>query len=163
LCKIEIMIQRIQSVLLALAALMGVVFSFVPILGYQYQDKTYTMKAYQSFLTEDGSLVFKNMGIGFIGGIIIVLLLATIFLFKNRGLQMKLAKFSILLITLQIVAVVFYNDALKVKLAGEQIDQVVVGFDFGAILPVLTFLLTYLAIRFIKKDEKLVKAADRLR
>jgi len=78
-------------------------------------------------------------------------------------LQMKLAKLNILLIALQIVAVVFYNDAAKLAIGGEEVDQVIVGFKFGSILPVLSLICTYLSIHFIKKDDKLVKAADRLR
>jgi len=60
------MIQRIQTIFLILVAILGVVFSFIPILGYEFQNKIFIMKAYNSIAMVDGSIVFKNMGVGFI-------------------------------------------------------------------------------------------------
>lgn len=153
------MIQRIQSIFLTLVAILGIIFSIVPILGYELQENIYVMKAYNTLLLSDESVVFKNMGIGFIGGLIILLSIVIIFLFKNRQLQVKLAKLNILLIAVQITALVFYNDAAK-EVIGE---GVVVSLKFGALLPVLALIFTYLSIHFITKDEQLVRAADRLR
>ncbi|MFN6037385.1 MAG: DUF4293 family protein, partial [Bacteroidota bacterium] len=37
------------------------------------------------------------------------------------------------------------------------------SYLFGSYLPILSILLSFMAIRFIKKDEELVRSADRLR
>jgi len=157
------MIQRIQSLLLLLAAILGIAFSFLPILNYTtLQHQEYLMKAYNTIDVKSLSVVFKNMGIGFLGGLIILITLIVIFLYKSRQLQIKLAKLNILLIALQITAIVFYNEA-AVKVIANGTNNIITSFKIGSILPVINLILTYLAIHFIKKDDKLVKAADRLR
>jgi Domain of unknown function (DUF4293) len=157
------MIQRIQSLLLLLVVILGVLFSFFPILQFTGYENTYVMNAYKSVLAEDVSIVIaKNMGVGVMQGLILLVALATVFLYKKRSLQMKLSKLNILLIALQIAAIVMYSDVVK-ELMETEANDIVMGFKFGAIIPVLSLMLTYVAIRFIKKDDDLVKSADRLR
>jgi len=83
-------------------------------------------------------------------------------MFKKRQLQIKLGKLTILLIAVQIAAIVFYSDAVKAAIQTDPND-VLVAFKAGAIIPVLSLIFTYLAVHFIKKDDKMVRAADRLR
>jgi len=157
------MIQRIQSVLLILVVVLGVVFSFVPILAFTANDLIYVMNAYKTVAFNDASeVIAKNMGVGTLQGIVILLTLVIIFLFKNRQLQLKLAKLNILLIAFQIGAIVMYSDVAKAAIDTNS-KEVVTSFKMGAVIPVISLILTYLAIHFIKKDEALVKAADRLR
>ena len=157
------MIQRIQTVFLAVVIILGVVFSFVPILAFTTTDMDYVMYAYKTVSVNDVTLVVaKNMGVGVLQGIVLLLSLVIIVLFKNRQLQLKLAKLNILLIAFQIAAIVMYSDVAK-KAINTNLEEVVVSFKLGAIIPVISLILTYLAIHFIKKDEALVKAADRLR
>jgi len=157
------MIQRIQTVFLLLVIVLGVLFSFLPVLSFVSYDAGYIMGAYKTILLVDPSVVIaKNMGVGVLEGVILLVSIIVIFLYKNRRLQMKLLKLNILLVTLQVVALVMYVDAAKTVI-GPESNDVVVGFKMGALIPVLTLILTYLSIRFIKKDEDLVRAADRLR
>ncbi len=46
---------------------------------------------------------------------------------------------------------------------GTHPEEIIVAFNFGAILPVLSLICAYLAVHFIKKDDQLVRSADRLR
>lgn len=157
------MIQRIQSILLALVVIIGILASFMPILGFVSYDATYIMNLYKTVAENDvTNIIAKNMGVGVLQGVIQLLALVIIFLYKNRQLQMKLAKLNILLIALEIAAIVMYSDVVKTVI-GPTANDVVVSFKFGAIIPVISLILTYLAIHFIKKDDKLVRAADRLR
>jgi glucan phosphoethanolaminetransferase (alkaline phosphatase superfamily) len=157
------MIQRIQSLFLALVVILGVLFSYLPILEFFANDATYIMNAYNTVdVTDVNNHLSKNMGVGVMQGLVFILALVLIFLFKNRQLQMKLAKLNILLISLQIAAIVMYSDT-TITAIGSNVDDVSVNIKLGAIIPVLSLILTYLAIRFIKKDENLVRAADRLR
>lgn len=157
------MIQRVQTIFLLLVVVLGGVFSFMPVLNFVSYDAGYIMGAYKTILVANPSVVIaKNMGVGVIEGVVILVSLIVIFMFKKRQLQIKLLKLNILLIALQIVALVMYMDVVKTTI-GPNASDVVVGFEFGAIIPVLSLVCTYLAIWFIKKDEKLIRAADRLR
>lgn len=159
------MLQRIQTIFLALVVVLGIVFSFSPILIFSGQGESLSvMNAYKTIIHFDGSseILMKNMGVGVMQGLVLLVALATIFLFKNRSLQMKLGKLNILLIALQIAAIVMYSDVVKTAI-GIPVEDIVVSFKFGAVIPVLSLILTYLAIRFIKKDDNLIRSADRLR
>ncbi len=157
------MIQRVQSVLLILVAILGIVASFIPIMQLAGYEMEVVVNAYKTLDTSDTSIVVaKNMGVGVMQGLVILVSLVIVALYKNRGLQIKLAKLNILLIAFQVAAIVMYVDAIKLML-GPNAEEIVVSLQFGAVIPVLSLILTYLAIRFIKKDEKLVRSADRLR
>lgn len=159
------MIQRIQTVFLALVVILGIAASFLPIMVFSGSGESLSvMNLYKTVEVFDGSSVvlLKNMGVGVLQGIIQLLALATIFLYKKRQLQVKLGKLNILLIALQVAAIVFYSDAAKMAIS-PNIEDVAVTLKLGAIIPVLSLIFAYLAVHFIKKDDKLVRAADRLR
>ena len=156
------MIQRIQTIFLALVVILAVVASFLPILGFTGYEAEYLMNHYKTVAVIDGSVISKNMGVGVLQGIVLLVTIAMIFLFKNRSLQIKLGKLNILLIALQIAAIVMYSDVAK-EYINLNPEEVLISFKFGAAIPVLSLTLIYLAIYFIKKDDKLVRSADRLR
>ncbi len=120
------------------------------------------MNHYKTISVLDGSVLVKNMGIGVLQGLVLIAAIATILLFKKRSLQVKLGKLIILLVALQIAAIVVYSDLAKSAI-GPTPEEVVVSFKLGAVVPVVSLLLAYLTIRFIKKDDELVRSADRLR
>ncbi|NCP45516.1 MAG: hypothetical protein COW67_11455 [Flavobacteriales bacterium CG18_big_fil_WC_8_21_14_2_50_32_9] len=158
------MIQRIQSLFLLLVALLGIVFSFTPIIELIDYENFFTMNAYYVFITEENSheIVFKNMGVGVLAGIITLLATYIIFLYKNRGLQLKLSKLILLLLTLKLVAIFIYSEAATSRITTNE-EHLLINYKIGIIIPILSLLFTYLAIHFIKKDDELVRSADRLR
>lgn len=160
------MIQRVQSLLLLFIIILGILFSFSPILEIAFQDKIYIMNAYNTYNFSEAEginlVTFKNIGIGTLGGITILLSIAIIFLFKNRQLQIKLSKLLLLLLTFQVVAIFVYLDASKAFLNPTKFP-LEIHYKIGMFLPFISLILSYLTIRFIKKDEKLVRSADRLR
>jgi len=155
------MIQRIQSVFLIIAlALIALMFAF-PLAQfsgsnqifyklmhnglYQISDKSFILVQFKYFLS-----VFI--------GLAELLLLISIFLFKNRLIQIRICWFSILV--LAVVATlefILYNSILG---KGQFSSH---ALTWTAIMPVFSVILTYLAIRAIKKDDDLVKSVDRLR
>ncbi|MCB0380750.1 MAG: DUF4293 domain-containing protein [Flavobacteriales bacterium] len=157
------MIQRIQSVFLLLVFILGALMFVSPVLNFNSYEASFTMNAYTTFNASDHMVVSKNIGIGAMQGLIALLALTTIFLFKKRQLQIKLCKLNLLLIAVQIAALVLYIDVAKEAISPQNPGDVVLGLAFGFFIPILSFLLTYLAIWFIKKDEKLIRSADRLR
>ncbi|MEJ6736183.1 MAG: DUF4293 domain-containing protein [Flavobacteriales bacterium] len=156
------MIQRIQTIFLALVVIIGIVSSFLPIMGLSGLEGDFIMNHYKTISVIDASILTKNMGVGVLQGLVLIVAIGMIVIFKNRSLQIKLGKLNILLISLEIAAIVMYSDLTKSAI-GTNPEEVIVSLKLGVIIPVLSLILTYLAIRFIKKDEALVKSADRLR
>ena len=88
--------------------------------------------------------------------------ITTIFLYKNRKLQITLCKLN-LLFYLCVIFTVFYsgenalNYIINLGLEGE------LNYKLGSILPIVSTILIFLGSRAIKKDEELVRSADRIR
>lgn len=152
------MIQRIQSVYLLVVTILLVVTMCQPV---------------GSFIAADGvnASVFKPLGVtladggfqstwGMFGILLLcaIVALGTIFLFRNRMLQVRMTIFnSLLLIGYYIVAAVFWY-MLKGKLGTDSFQ-----LGWALCLPAVCIILNYLAFRAIFSDEVKVKAADRLR
>ncbi|MBL4624279.1 MAG: DUF4293 domain-containing protein [Flavobacteriales bacterium] len=147
------MIQRIQSVYLFGVAIVSVVLFFVPfgvVSGY-------TLTATE---LSNGQEILKNTyplaGIIAVG---IVLAVATVFMYKNRRIQIKLCTLSMILQAgILVVALFHYLDGAAAEL-GDEMPQ----YAMGTYLPAVGMILSYLASKAIKKDDDLVKSVDRLR
>ena len=161
--NLSYMIQRIQTIFLFLVILLGVAAFFFPIMSFTAEGLTYTMNLYNTIVGDDiSNILSDNLGVGVMQAIVQLVALAAILLFKNRSLQIKIGKLIILLIAFQIAAIVMYSDIIK-SLMDISPDYVLVSFEFGAVLPVISLICAYLAVFFIRKDDKLVRSADRLR
>lgn len=144
------MIQRIQSLFLLMSAgffggnfLTGFASTEQAVAGI-FSDQLYSI--------QDNPMLLIMV---LVGGLIA---LATIFLYNNRQLQLKLSYVIITVaILLPIVAVLIYTN----QTAG--LENVNVEDELGLYLPIGTIASTAFAIRFIKKDEDIVKSMDRLR
>jgi|694.fasta_scaffold04358_22 hypothetical protein len=89
-----------------------------------------------------------------------------IFQFKNRNLQTKLAGFNMVLLCGFIALVFFQFEDMRTVVFerhSEQADKLSVMYGLGMILPLLSLIMNGLAIRGIRKDEALVRSADRIR
>lgn len=161
------MIQRIQSIFLFLASLasgsefLSPLSSFsglVSIGSFQNAPNTVDM-AKDSLLN-----VFDNMGLMAITAIVAVVSLICLFLFKNRSLQMTIIKG---LLGVSIVGLIVMGWLIKNGLdavnKSEVTDDALILNPIGLALPFIAMILSVLAYRAIKKDEKLVRSADRLR
>ena len=138
-------LQRIQSVYLFLASLMG---------GSLFGLPLATAPKTQEGLLMDGLLnVHDNIGLLILVIVVSLLSLVTIFLYNNRVLQMNLGKLNLLLI---LVLVAFAGYLFSTV-------QAVATIGGGLVTPVVAFVLTILANKSIQKDEKLVRDSDRLR
>lgn len=141
------MIQRIQSIWLLLAsALLFLTLKFSFYSGNILNPDN--SKKYE-YLTS-----FARIPLLLLTFLLGLLCLVTVFLFKNRKLQLKLIILAIVLAIGEI--------ALFFKYASEFVANEG-NYDLGAllVLPVPIFLI--LASRGIYKDEKLIKSLDRLR
>ena len=144
------MIQRIQSIFLLLASA-----SFWGLFGLPFAKSDAQMEG----LFEDQVYnLSDNVGlliICILGGI---LALISIFMFKNRKLQLKLNMGTILLSIALIALIIVF---MVMDSSSEIFKNVNEGLGLG--LPVFAIIFALFANRYIKKDEKLVKSMDRLR
>lgn len=154
------MIQRIQSVYFFLSLLAVGIMFFVPLASIVGYSEVFTLSATGTFNSK-GELLESAWPVTLLIAAEVVFSLVIIFLFKKRNLQMLLGKLNLLILTLLIALVFFYADHAK-ALSGLPNDTLV-NYSFACLLPVISIILNYLAIRAIKKDEDLVRAADRLR
>jgi len=143
------MIQRIQSIYLFLASIVSGGLIFVFDLWETLKNEIFALDLFSK-----EAISFKLIPIMFI--ISAIMSLVTIFLFKNRQLQFVLGR-VIILINLFLLGLLIY---LSLTLSGE---TSVSEKGIGMFLPILAILLVVLANKAIKKDEDLVKSADRLR
>ena len=152
------MIQRIQSVYLLLVTILLVVAICLPVGQY---------------IGTDGvtAHIFKPLGItladgtfrstwGLFGILLLSAIIAfcTIFLFRNRMLQVRMTIFSSLLLIGYYIAFFVFMFMLK-----SDLEAMTFQLGWALCLPVVCIILNYLAFRAIYRDELMVKAADRLR
>lgn len=152
------MIQRIQSVYLLFA------FIFVGLLFFFPFTSFISGGTFQLLLQ---GLTSSNQGIGSdiqqpywltgLGSIISILILVTIFLYKNRKLQMYLCLIVIVLLLALNGSMYLLSQKYKLFLNAE------IHYKLTFIFPVVSAILVFLAYFSIKKDERLVRSLDRLR
>jgi len=155
------MIQRIQTVYLSFIALISLLLIEGSFLVFSEKTGSVIKVTFNGIFRENAGqrleLIEKLLPLSVLIILIPIISVATIFLFKNRKIQMK---FTLLLIAL-IVILVFAFIHVSVS--------VISKFDAGIIpilkmsLPIIILLLSILAYRGIKKDDQLVKSYDRLR
>ena len=143
------MIQRIQTIYLLIASVVSGGLIFVFNLWKTLKNNVFTLDLFQH-----ESVLLKFIPISFL--VSAILSIVTIFLFKNRKLQFVIGRI-IILINLFLLGLLIYQ---SLSLPGE---ASVSEKGIGMFLPILVILLIVLANKAIKKDEDLVKSADRLR
>jgi hypothetical protein len=142
------MIQRIQSIYLLLTVLVSAALFYLPL--FELPSSVEGTGPREFMITSNALLLVLSSAIG-------VLAFVTIFLFKSRPLQIKVCRLILIMIFVMIGLLFYTSDTIS-----NGLDQKVV-FKIGTYLPLLQVLFIFLAHRAIKKDENLVRSADRLR
>ena len=161
------MIQRIQSVFLFFVSIVAVTAILVPM---HYISITIQMEEGKSAISAIGlvqQVVAVDNETGMdrdyykVGALAIIGIIAfiTIFLYKNRALQMRLIRLNIMASILFIVGMAYfvYNYFKLIHVLDYSIRPA------GCIVIASILLLNVLALKFIRKDDNLVKSADRFR
>jgi hypothetical protein len=135
------MIQRIQTLWLLLAVTAAILSLQLPFYGGISGQSTYTpLTGLSNFI-----ILILTVAVALTG-------LITVFLYKNRKLQLQL---SLLGLLLQLIVIVLYFLETKKFTEG--------NFALTSILTFLIPVLFILAWMGIRKDEKLIRSMDRLR
>lgn len=149
------MIQRIQSLYILAATALMALSSSLPLMEFMTTDGDIIFAA--SGFTQEGSSILTTLPLQ------ILLLAATAFnafafiSFKKRMLQIRLLVFSIILQLGSYGLGAYYLLQIKNGIDGAISPALILTF------PVVSSILSFLAIRSIGKDEALVKSLDRIR
>ncbi|CAM4159039.1 protein of unknown function [Pedobacter westerhofensis] len=152
------MIQRVQSVWLFLAALTLFLLLILPVVTVPTSTGLNWLQVGGIYSTANNITQKTVSYSALFGGTILagMICLAAIFLFNNRALQKRIVLLAIFVIILVIAAIVYY----ALNIPGGIVGAV---FNLGAYLPFLSVIFCALAFRGIRKDEQLIRSADRLR
>jgi len=155
------MIQRIQSLFLLCVLFACIACFFLPFWIFAGPDCAYQVNLLSVKLISGNC---QNLIVGTIPLIVLVsissiLSVISIFYYKNRLLQIRLNNFN-LLFTLIFIATIYFLIPYMIEEQSPNLNDI---WQFGLILPLFSLIFLILANRFIKKDEKLVRSADRLR
>ena len=155
--------QRVQTIFLAITFASLVVAIFFPIWSTTDLATGYSYRLYPIyFMIKQNNVITSSVYIPYCIIASLMVAAATISFmelrrFDNRMLQVKLGVLnSLILMIIMILCVVFSNQMAKAY-------HFPWKYDYSLYLTFVAVACNWLAIRFIKRDEKLVKDSDRIR
>ena len=155
------MIQRKQSLFLLLAVIAYAICLFLPIASVSASGMGADSMIYNlGVLNGDSGIISSTcLPLFLLLAVSAVISLATVFLFKNRKLQMNLCSIASLFTGL------WYVDYLLMVFSIIPVPEVegAMNYQFAACLPLVALILVLMARKGVSDDEKLVRAADRIR
>lgn len=147
------MIQRIQTVYILVAEILIASLFFLKFADLSVNSELYTFSI--KGILNGETLVFDGLPIMIFIGLITLLHLVIILMYKKRVLQIRITVFTIILL-MGLTGLFFY-------FIYSGFTDVKVAFKVPMAFPVIAIILDYLAIRAIGKDEALVRSLDRIR
>src|SRR5574344_1844649 len=150
------MIQRIQSIYLAVAAIAASIVASLNVGTFIKDDRQYVYDLWT--ITENipqGTQITQVFYIGLMAIAIALLSLICLFLYKNRPRQMKICQ---LLLALNLIWIFLLLYVIPEYTIGSEVT-----FNQWMSISFLPIIMTWFAYKSIRKDEAKVKAADRLR
>ncbi len=158
------MLQRIQTVFLAIVAIASVMLFFFPLANY-YNDLHGNYKFFIygiKYMDPEPKVIFGSfftIPLIFLTSVSFIFSVAAIFLFKNRFLQLRICSFN-MITNIVLIMLIFFFYGTRIQ-SMTQIEPV---YNYiGMAMPLVSIVFLILSNRAIKRDEALVKSADRLR
>jgi uncharacterized membrane protein len=160
------MIQRIQTIFLLIVGLAMLMFLFAPI--WQKVDSSsgasYTLTAFYLEMViapEDGvkNEFMPYLVPGVLGLLAVCIAFITIGMYKKRMRQIMLSTLNSILIGTALGLSAYWATQAE----GEFLPGIQGNYSYGLFLPAIALVFNSLAVRFIRKDERLVRSMDRLR
>lgn len=157
------MIQRVQSIFLLLTALVMIAVCFLPLWEkYGSEGQEYiSLSAMELIYLDNGEVAMRQdtFYIAILASFAALVAIYSIFQFKKRLRQIQLGALNSLFMGGTLVLTYYYT----VK-ANALLDPMVQGnFLIGFYIIASALFFNLLANRFIRRDEKLVRSADRIR
>lgn len=151
------MIQRIQSLYLSIVVVLTGLAFWLPLARFTTGADTYSLTA-MGLRGADGTIVQSTVYLTILQAACCLLPLVTLFLYKHRLLQIRLAAAELVLLlgAAGMTTIYYLNDG------GFPADTFR-GFGIAFVFPIVSLVFIYLAIRAIGRDERLVRSLDRIR
>lgn len=143
-------LQRIQTLYLLIAAILMAVFTFMPVFQLTNDSGVYAVGALATCGVNQTSFVLLNLDI-----LIVALALVTIFKYKNLKSQMTFTKVLLMLVITLLVCI----GVMMVMQHGISIAVV----QWTIALPFVSMVLVMLAHGGMKHDKKLLSDSERIR
>jgi hypothetical protein len=162
------MIQRIQSIYLLLVIVFQSLLFVTALATFNSYETSFNLSlmGFYKLSSAGHEMLINSYALMAMNLVVILFSAFIIFSFKNRKKQIKLAAFNFLLICTFIVLMFYSFDNAKSFLdlsLNNQGAELSTTYGIGMILPLLSLVFNFLAIKGIRKDEELVKSADRIR
>lgn len=154
--------QRIQTLYLAIAVALCVFLFSLTLAEVNIDGVLNNFDIFGLIGREVGERIFSTYAIAGLNILSIILSLIVIFMFKRRQLQIKLCQLN-LVIQLAMIAVFFFMVEAAVSEIQTMGEEIFVEYAGGSIVILVPIVFVYLALRAIKKDEALIRSANRLR
>lgn len=154
------MIQRVQSIYLFLTAIISIILFFAPVFTFSNASASYDLSLKDAFggsgeVLKPATLLYMAI----LNTFILMDSLICIFMYKKRTLQIKMCM-AILIMLILFIVLMF---VIPGKVENVQSSDIQKAFQWASYLPAVSVILVILAMRGIKKDEALVRSADRIR
>ncbi len=157
------MLQRKQTVFLALAAALSLATWLFPIAEYDRLGEHYVLHT-TGFVTPEGTVdpdFSMKVPFSLLHTVLAGVLLVSIFLYRNRARQRAVVRITYMLV-LGLIAFQFITEN-SVSAYLSQTGAVESSYGLSFFIPLVVLVLTFLAERGIRADEALVRSMDRLR
>jgi len=157
------MIQRKQTIYLFFAGLVTLVLLLIPF-GRLYTDVAgfqYTAFAVRD-ITPDKTFILSTIGNALLLITTSALSFITIFMYKNRKLQLKLISINMLVILAAIFTIMIVYPRFIFP-ENADLKGAVISYNYTFLICFVSALGIYLAKKAIVRDEAIVRSADRLR
>ena len=152
--------QRIQSLFFLLTIVCNTVIFWMNLAVVHAGGKSYTFSLYK-LQSSDSEVLYSNVILAMLCSLCIVLSGIAFGMFKKRQLQIKLSQLLLVVQVAFLVTVFFVVDGTVNSTTS--LNNPIVEYGIGAYLALIPLIFIFLAIKAIKKDEALVRAADRIR
>ena len=151
------MIQRKQSLFLFIAIILNFICLIFPIGIFIPKGVGVNSIMYNLWIQDGAGTVSFSSAPLFVSLLANILVsLVTIFLYKNRRLQIKLCSWNLFILIVWYLAYVIMCLLFKGQYDGFELK-------YPVVFPMISLILTSMARSAIRKDEALVRAADRIR
>ncbi len=152
------MIQRIQSVYLFFALIITGSLFFLNLAELATTSEVYALTYNGVFASgEPASLAMPALALNILLLLAVLITGVTIFLYKKRMLQIRLSALNLGLHAGLSVMIFYFG-----KMAAKEL-QAELSFNWPLILPLISLILIFLAMRSIGKDEALIRSLNRIR
>ncbi len=152
--------QRIQSLFFLLTILSNTAIFWLEIAVIHAGGESYSFTLYK-LQNIEGQVFYNTTMLAILCSMSIVLSGVAFGMFKRRQVQIKLSQLLLLVHVAFLVAIFFVIDSTIGSMI--ELKNALVNYGIGSYLALIPLVFIFLAIKGIKKDEALIRAADRIR